>query len=148
MRAQRENNRRASFASKLKTPGWAFLKKSARPCRKVRPTRFAGFVGISGAGLGLAIAKRLVEMMNRKIGLDSGADGKGSLAWFTLPLAKVASISERKRRREAEAIIIVEDNVLVAKFFRMALERAGGFSCMSPKMSPPYSRKLNLERWI
>ncbi len=45
--------------------------------------------GISGAGLGLAIAKRLVEMMNGKIGLESGADGKGSLAWFTLPLAEV-----------------------------------------------------------
>ncbi len=26
-------------------------------------------------------------------------------------------------------IIIVEDNSLVAKFFRMALERAGGYSC-------------------
>jgi signal transduction histidine kinase len=45
--------------------------------------------GISGAGLGLAIAKRLVEMMNGKIGLESGAGGKGSLAWFTLPLAEV-----------------------------------------------------------
>jgi signal transduction histidine kinase len=45
--------------------------------------------GISGAGLGLAIAKRLVEMMNGKIGLDSGTDGKGSVAWFTLPLAGV-----------------------------------------------------------
>ncbi len=45
--------------------------------------------GISGAGLGLAIAKRLVEMMNGKIGLESGTDGKGSLAWFTLPLAEV-----------------------------------------------------------
>lgn len=45
--------------------------------------------GISGAGLGLAIAKRLVEMMNGKIGLESGPDGKGSLAWFTLPLAEV-----------------------------------------------------------
>ncbi len=27
-------------------------------------------------------------------------------------------------------ILIVEDNALVAKFFRMALERAGGFSCL------------------
>ena len=26
-------------------------------------------------------------------------------------------------------ILIVEDNVLVAKFYRMALERAGGFTC-------------------
>lgn len=32
---------------------------------------------------------------------------------------------ESKRR-----IIVVEDNALVAKFFRMALERAGGFSCL------------------
>jgi signal transduction histidine kinase len=45
--------------------------------------------GISGAGLGLAIAKRLVEMMHGKIGLESGADRRGSLAWFTLPLAEV-----------------------------------------------------------
>ena len=27
-------------------------------------------------------------------------------------------------------VLIVEDNVLVAKFFRMALERAGGCSCL------------------
>jgi two-component system, cell cycle response regulator DivK len=31
-----------------------------------------------------------------------------------------------KQRR----IIVVEDNALVAKFFRMALERAGGYSCL------------------
>lgn len=31
---------------------------------------------------------------------------------------------EKQRR-----IIIVEDNVLVARFFRMALERVGGYSC-------------------
>jgi len=45
--------------------------------------------GIGGSGLGLAIAKRLVEMMNGNIGLESGVEGKGSIAWFTLPLAEV-----------------------------------------------------------
>ena len=30
----------------------------------------------------------------------------------------------------AHRVLIVEDNPLVAKFFRMALERAGGFSCL------------------
>ena len=29
-----------------------------------------------------------------------------------------------------QRIIIVEDNALVAKFFQMALERGGGFSCL------------------
>jgi CheY-like chemotaxis protein len=29
-----------------------------------------------------------------------------------------------------QRIVIVEDNALVAKFFQMALERAGGFSCL------------------
>ena len=44
--------------------------------------------GVTGSGLGLAIAKRLVEMMNGKIGLEAGPDGKGSIAWFTMPLAE------------------------------------------------------------
>jgi len=35
------------------------------------------------------------------------------------------AVQGRKQR-----IIIVEDNALVAKFFQMALERAGGFSCL------------------
>ena len=43
--------------------------------------------GVTGSGLGLAIAKRLVEMMSGKIGLETGPGGKGSLVWFTLPLA-------------------------------------------------------------
>jgi len=53
--------------------------------------------GVTGSGLGLAIAKRLVEMMSGKIGLETGADGKGSIAWFTLPLA------EPQQRQEAKS---------------------------------------------
>jgi CheY-like chemotaxis protein len=30
----------------------------------------------------------------------------------------------------AQRVLIVEDNRLVAKFYRMALERAGGFTCL------------------
>ena len=31
---------------------------------------------------------------------------------------------------DTHRVLIVEDNALVAKFYRMALERAGGFSCL------------------
>lgn len=43
--------------------------------------------GTAGAGLGLPIAKRLVELMGGAIGLENGAGGVGSVAWFTMPLA-------------------------------------------------------------
>lgn len=33
-------------------------------------------------------------------------------------------------QRHSYKILIVEDNALVAKFYRMALERAGGFECV------------------
>ena len=48
---------------------------------------------LGGIGLGLAISRRLVELMGGKIGLQSGKDGRGTLVWFTLPLA-AGSVSQ------------------------------------------------------
>lgn len=45
-----------------------------------------------GAGLGLAISRRLIELMGGRIGLDSGAHGQGTLAWLLVPLAETASV--------------------------------------------------------
>lgn len=42
-----------------------------------------------------------------------------------------------------QRIIIVEDNALVAKFFQMALERAGGFSCLVTEDVPSMLRELS-----
>jgi CheY-like chemotaxis protein len=39
-------------------------------------------------------------------------------------------VSSEVQALQGKRILIVEDNELVAKFFRMALERAGGCSCM------------------
>jgi signal transduction histidine kinase/CheY-like chemotaxis protein len=44
--------------------------------------------GIEGTGIGLALSKRLVEMMNGTIGLDSLV-GKGTCFYIELPLASV-----------------------------------------------------------
>lgn len=37
---------------------------------------------------------------------------------------------------DSRTILIVEDNALVAKFYRMALERAGGFKCLVTENVP------------
>ncbi len=42
-----------------------------------------------GAGLGLAICKRMVELMEGEIGIVSGGPGLGSTAWFTAVLPRV-----------------------------------------------------------
>jgi two-component system, cell cycle response regulator DivK len=39
-------------------------------------------------------------------------------------------VSSQPQTLQGKRVLIVEDNALVAKFFRMALERAGGCSCM------------------
>ncbi len=45
-------------------------------------------------------------------------------------------------QRRKQRIIIVEDNALVAKFFLMALERAGGFSCLVTEDVPAILREV------
>lgn len=43
---------------------------------------------LGGAGVGLTIARALVDAMGGKIGAESPGPGRGSTFWFTLPLAR------------------------------------------------------------
>lgn len=48
-----------------------------------------------GAGLGLAISRRLVELMGGKIGLEAGRHGQGTLAWLAVPVVETKAPKER-----------------------------------------------------
>lgn len=78
----------------------------------------AEFSSIQGTGIGLALCKRLIEMMNGKIGFESPPDG-GSTFWIELALASTSAVpaeAGRDRRGGARtaaghfSLLYVEDN--------------------------------------
>ena len=69
-----------------------------------------------GAGLGLAICKRLVELMGGGIGFESAA-GQGSRFWFTLPL-EVEAAAAPPADRDALAgrrVAVLESNPIIRR---------------------------------
>jgi CheY-like chemotaxis protein len=84
-------------------------------------------VGEGGAGLGLAICRRIVELMGGTIGVDGNPDGPGSRFWIELPITeippppqKAAPDSLRLARADGRrpTILVAEDvetNLIVAR---------------------------------
>jgi signal transduction histidine kinase len=54
---------------------------------------------LGGVGLGLAISRRLVELMGGTIKMESGKNGPGTLVWFTLPLVDGWELINEKAQR-------------------------------------------------
>ncbi len=62
-----------------------------------------------GAGLGLAICKRLAELMGGQVGVESAEDG-GSGVWFTLPLRISGRRDDGAPDLRKARILVVDDN--------------------------------------
>ncbi|MFK7743327.1 MAG: response regulator [Planctomycetota bacterium] len=94
-----------------------------------------------GAGLGLAISRRLIESMGGQIGATS-TFGAGSTFWFTLPAGQAAVASKEPVERPAVAargdsekpipaqgnarrVLLVEDNPINLRLATAILERVG-----------------------
>jgi len=81
------------------------------------PTRRFG-----GTGLGLALAKRIVDLMGGRIGFETTV-GTGSTLWFTVPFNKEATVERTESL--PPRVLIVEENEIVRERFRQQLSLWG-----------------------
>ncbi|WP_197018230.1 ATP-binding protein [Treponema sp. C6A8] len=104
-----------------------FLEKIFEPFERERTV---GKTEVSGIGLGLSICRKLIQMMNGKINIES-EEGKGTEVFISIPLViqTLMEIAEEVPDEEilisGKRILIVEDNTLNREIVKDMLESAG-----------------------
>jgi nitrogen-specific signal transduction histidine kinase len=79
---------------------------------------------IEGTGIGLTIARRLLEMMDDSIDFES-REGEGSRFWFDLPAGSAAPAAERKSTR---TLLYIECNPAHADLAKAVVGQIAGWS--------------------
>lgn len=76
----------------------------------------AEYTGVDGTGIGLALSKKLAELMGAELGVQS-TPGEGSTFWIDVPIAEISGhkgISGSDAReihdRDAKTVLYIEDN--------------------------------------
>jgi PAS domain S-box-containing protein len=87
-----------------------------------------------GAGLGLAIVRRLVGLMHGTLAIDNGSEGQGTVFYLSLPLAKAEPLpettaaeasAETTRPPRTSRILIVEDDTVSRNLIHRRLTQTG-----------------------
>jgi two-component system CheB/CheR fusion protein len=83
-----------------------------------------------GLGIGLALARRLVEMHGGEIAADSGGLGQGSTFTITMPVCEARLTQAATRPLDVPRVdcrvLIIDDNVDAANTMAMLVEELGG----------------------
>jgi len=106
--------------------------------------------GIEGSGVGLALSKNLVELMDGKIGYN-GTEEQGSTFWIELPPAQAESHSHSKRpspphipiQGKARKVLCIEDNPIDMRLLIEIADRIGDVEIIP---APSCERGLELAK--
>lgn len=89
-------------------------------------------IQLGGAGLGLAIARKLAQAMDGAVGVETAASLGGAAFWFEAAFERLPARAERPLARRT--IAVVSANPVIVEAARRQIEAAGGKPLIAPDL--------------